>query len=119
MAEIWSELLGVAEIGRDDDFFSLGGHSLLATQVTSRLRSGLGVELSLRVLFEDPTLRGLARKIDELRDWSLRCGAAGTVGAAAQRSGDNSGGPGRSVAAVLRPGAPVVPAAARPQEPRL
>ena len=49
----------------------------------------------LRVLFEDPTLRGLARKeIDELRDGASDAEQPAQVGAAAQRSGDNSGGPG-------------------------
>ncbi len=67
IAEIWQTLLGVDQIGATDDFFELGGHSLLATQVLSRLQVALGVELSLRLLFEARTVRELAQRIHEVR----------------------------------------------------
>ena len=60
LAALWAELLGIARVGRHDNFFDLGGHSLLATRLVSRVRSGLGVELALRSVFEHPSLMGLA-----------------------------------------------------------
>ncbi|HEV7517091.1 MAG TPA: amino acid adenylation domain-containing protein, partial [Thermoanaerobaculia bacterium] len=67
VAGIWEELLGRERVGVEDDFFALGGHSLLATQVVSRLSKALGVELSVRLLFDAPTLAELAQAVDEAR----------------------------------------------------
>jgi acyl carrier protein len=63
LAGIWGDVLGLKEIGIHDNFFELGGHSLLATQVMSRMRKAFQVELSLRSLFEMPTIAGLAIRI--------------------------------------------------------
>ncbi|HBH72479.1 MAG TPA: non-ribosomal peptide synthetase module, partial [Synechococcales bacterium UBA10510] len=60
LAELWSELLGIERVGRHDDFFALGGHSLLAVQVISRLRTTLGLEVSLAELFARPLLAEFA-----------------------------------------------------------
>jgi amino acid adenylation domain-containing protein len=75
LAQTWEELLGRERVAREDSFFELGGHSLLATRVVSRLRELLGVELPLRALFEEPTVAGLAARVEALR-------AAGEVPAA-------------------------------------
>ncbi|HEY0514845.1 MAG TPA: amino acid adenylation domain-containing protein, partial [Thermoanaerobaculia bacterium] len=67
LARIWEELLRAERVGVRDNFFHLGGHSLLATQVVSRVRRALGIELEIRSLFEEPTIEGLARRIEESR----------------------------------------------------
>ena len=64
LAAIWEDLLGIAPIGRFDDFFELGGHSLLGTQMMARVTATLGRELSLRALFDTPTLHDLAAALD-------------------------------------------------------
>jgi len=66
VAGLFTELLGVAAIGADADFFALGGHSLLATQLASRLRRTFGVELPLAELFGGSTVAAIAERIDAL-----------------------------------------------------
>jgi phthiocerol/phenolphthiocerol synthesis type-I polyketide synthase E len=60
IAEIWCSVLGVAEVGIDDNFLDLGGHSLLATRVLARIEKSLHVRLTLRDVFDHPTVRMLA-----------------------------------------------------------
>ena len=63
LAEIWSSVLGIAQIGIHDDFFELGGHSLLATRLNWQVRERFNIDLPLRVIFEMPTLAHLAAAI--------------------------------------------------------
>jgi amino acid adenylation domain-containing protein len=64
LAQIWIQVLRIDRIGTNDDFFELGGHSLLATQVISRARQTFAIDVSLQSLFEQPTIAGLASRID-------------------------------------------------------
>ncbi|MCA1681604.1 MAG: amino acid adenylation domain-containing protein, partial [Actinobacteria bacterium] len=59
VAEVWAQVLGVDRVGVEDNFFELGGDSILSIQVVSRVRVALGVEVSLRSLFTNPTVAGL------------------------------------------------------------
>jgi acyl carrier protein len=68
VAGVWRELLGVPEVGPDDDFFELGGHSLLATMILARISELLDVRLPPASLFEAPTVRGLAELARSSRD---------------------------------------------------
>ncbi|MCF2133805.1 MULTISPECIES: non-ribosomal peptide synthetase [Mycetohabitans] len=63
LASIWSELLGVEQVGRHDSFFALGGHSLLAVQMISRSRTALGVSIPMHLLFDAPSLAALAQRV--------------------------------------------------------
>ncbi|HZF08651.1 MAG TPA: amino acid adenylation domain-containing protein [Thermoanaerobaculia bacterium] len=60
IAGIWEELLKVERVGAQDNFFDLGGHSLLATRLVSRINSVFGGALSIRQVFDQPTVAGLA-----------------------------------------------------------
>lgn len=60
LAEIWSQVLGVARVGIFDHFFALGGHSLKATALAAQVKKALGIELPLREIFKTPTIRELA-----------------------------------------------------------
>ncbi|WP_257165789.1 non-ribosomal peptide synthetase [Bradyrhizobium sp. SRS-191] len=64
LAPIWQDVLRIATVGRDDDFFMLGGNSIAAAQIAGLVRKSLGVELDLRSFFDAPTLGALAAHID-------------------------------------------------------
>jgi amino acid adenylation domain-containing protein len=65
MIGIFEEVLKLDLVGRKDNFFELGGHSLLALQVVSRVRKMFGVGIGVRIVFEKPTVEGLASRIEE------------------------------------------------------
>jgi hypothetical protein len=92
LAGIWCEVLGLDRVGIHDDFFMLGGHSLLATRVMSRLKVTFGLDLALPVMFDQPTVAGLAdvveaelyREIEQMSEDE----ALGLLGEASQGTGD-------------------------------
>ena len=64
LVAIWSEVLGLERVGIHDNFFELGGHSLLATRVVARAREAVGADLPLRAMFEQPTIAGIAARLE-------------------------------------------------------
>lgn len=71
VAEVWRQVLGIAELGIDDNFFQLGGHSLAAVQAMSRLSRAEGLDLPVSALFQAPTVRALAAAVETLH-WLRR-----------------------------------------------
>jgi amino acid adenylation domain-containing protein len=67
LAGVWETVLGLNTIGIHDNFFALGGHSLRAMQVVSRLRQVLAMDITLRELFDAPTIATLAMRLEVLR----------------------------------------------------
>ncbi|MGW6706053.1 amino acid adenylation domain-containing protein [Streptomyces sp. NPDC054956] len=66
VVDLWQEVLGVAKVGVLDDFLALGGDSLLVTRVAARIRAGVGLDVSIRDVFESPTPAALAARIEAL-----------------------------------------------------
>jgi acyl carrier protein len=64
LAGIWQELLGIEPVGLNDNFFELGGDSLLAIQVLARVKAAFGVAVQTAVFFQDPTVAGLAMRVE-------------------------------------------------------
>jgi acyl carrier protein len=68
LAEIFQEILEVERVGVTDTFFELSGFSLLATQLAARIRETFELELSLRDVFESPTVEALAQRVMQARE---------------------------------------------------
>ena len=66
LASFLATLVGVPQVGREANFFTLGGHSLMGAQLIAKVRSTFGVDLPLRSLFEEPTVRGMSAEIERL-----------------------------------------------------
>jgi amino acid adenylation domain-containing protein len=66
LAVIWAQVLGLEQVGVEENFFALGGHSLLAMQIVSRVRQACNLELPLRELFIAPKISALAMRIETL-----------------------------------------------------
>lgn len=68
LAKIWAELLGVDGVDRNSHFFGVGGDSLKALMLLSRIRSTLTVDMPLRTVFKQPTLRAMAAELEQLAE---------------------------------------------------
>src|SRR5262249_49492758 len=65
LLEIWQQILELTELGIDDPFLDLGGDSLSASRILARGIDAFGVDVPLRAFFESPTIRHMARVIDD------------------------------------------------------
>lgn len=65
LAGFWQDLLGVGQVGVEDDFFALGGHSLIAVRLFAMVKKAFRVDFPISVLFEAPTVAACARLIEE------------------------------------------------------
>jgi hypothetical protein len=66
--ELFADVLGIEQIGVDDDFFVIGGYSLLATRLASRIRDIFAIDLPLKTIFERPTVSAIAALLTEANE---------------------------------------------------
>ena len=86
IAAVWSEVLEVPRVCRDDNFFTLGGHSLLAVRVLATLQVRLGVEIGLDLLFHHPLLADLAVRVAELQKLAPPAATPGRIASRSRRN---------------------------------
>jgi len=65
LCRLFTEVLAVARVGIDDNFFALGGHSLLAMRLISRIHETMGIDIAIRSLFEAPTVETLCARLND------------------------------------------------------
>ena len=68
IAAIWCQVLGLPQVGIDQDFFSLGGNSVLAIQLRTRIEQDMGVEVPLSTVLSDPTVERMAKLLEPGKD---------------------------------------------------
>src|SRR4029453_18777326 len=90
LAAIWQDMLGIQKVSIDDDFFALGGQSLIAMRLFNRIRKEHGVELSLSVLFQAPTIAATAALLREAKGLPAIDPSADAVDASVQESDGES-----------------------------
>src|SRR5690606_25126840 len=65
LVDLWQELLGINQIGVQDDFFDLGGHSLIAVRLFAKVKKLFSVDFPISVLFDAPTVEAIAELISK------------------------------------------------------
>jgi len=68
IAEIWGQLFGIENIGRDDNFYELGGHSLLAASLVNKLKKEFETSISIRDVMNYPTVKELSERMLEFSE---------------------------------------------------
>jgi len=79
LAGIWSEQLGVADIGVFDDFYSLGGHSLLLLSTIGKMNERFAGQITLAEFFEEPTIAAIAEKLRAAESSALHSAEAAAL----------------------------------------
>ncbi|WP_249199463.1 amino acid adenylation domain-containing protein [Photobacterium sp. GJ3] len=68
LCQVWQQILGIEQVGIDDNFFRLGGDSIQAIKLTAAMRTQLNVDIPLAALFEQPTVAGLSTQLKALSE---------------------------------------------------